>query len=103
MLSWEPIDKWQDFRTAGKKGEFYFIYFGKETPSEWDVTLPCDGFLEPMRLKAEIIDTWDMTIQPVEGALEFLAEGKYVFRCTNRTSIPLPGKPYMAIRLKRAS
>ena len=101
--AWEPIDKWQDFRTAGKKGEFYFVYFGKETPSEWKVTLPCDGFLEPMRLKAEIIDTWEMTIEPVDGFFEMVPDGKYVFRCTNRTSLPLPGKPYIAIRLKRAS
>jgi hypothetical protein len=28
----EPIDKWQDARTAGKKGEYYLVYFGKEQP-----------------------------------------------------------------------
>lgn len=102
LNAWEPIDKWQDYRTAGKKGEFYFVYFGKEMPSEWKLNLPCDGFLEPMRLKAEIIDTWEMTITPVDGVFDFVPEGKYVYRCTNHASLPLPGKPYIAVRLKRA-
>ena len=36
----EPIDKWQDARTAGKKGEYYLIYFGKEKPTEWTFEYP---------------------------------------------------------------
>ena len=99
--AWEPIDKWQDYRTAGKKGEYYFVYFGKETPTEWKLNLPCDQYLEPMRLTVEIIDTWDMTIKPIEGIFEFVPDGKYVFKCTNHASLPLPGKPYMAVRLQR--
>ena len=55
-----------------------------------------------MRLTVEIIDTWDMTIKPIEGIFEFVPDGKYVFKCTNHASLPLPGKPYMAVRLKRA-
>src|SRR5262245_61900302 len=31
----EPIDKWQNAHTAGKKGEYYLVYFGKEHPTEW--------------------------------------------------------------------
>ncbi len=100
--AWEPIDKWQDHRTAGKKGEYYFVYFGKETPTEWTLNLPCDQFLQPMLLTGEIIDTWDMTIEPLEGVFEFVPDGKYVFKCTNQASISLPGKPYMAVRMKRA-
>src|SRR5437868_1371421 len=33
----EPIDKWQDDRTAGKRGAYYIVYFGKERPKEWAV------------------------------------------------------------------
>ncbi len=29
----EPIDKWQDPHVAGKAGEYYLIYFGKERPT----------------------------------------------------------------------
>ncbi len=36
----EPIDKWQEPHIAGKKGEYYLIYFGKERPSDWKLELP---------------------------------------------------------------
>ncbi|HEY2158154.1 MAG TPA: DUF5060 domain-containing protein, partial [Isosphaeraceae bacterium] len=39
----DPIDKWQDAPIAGKKGEFYLVYLGKESPREWAVQLPRAG------------------------------------------------------------
>ena len=38
----EPIDKWQDPHIAGKAGEYYLIYFGKERPTEWLFELPAE-------------------------------------------------------------
>ena len=31
----DPIDKWQEAHIAGRKGEYYLVYFGKETPDVW--------------------------------------------------------------------
>jgi hypothetical protein len=99
---WEPIDKWQDVRTAGKKGEYYFVYFGQDKPSEWQVELPRGGMKETLRLRAEVIDTWDRTITPIDGVFEMKPMGRYRYTCETRPTIRLPGKAYQAIRLRKA-
>jgi hypothetical protein len=99
----EPIDKWQDCPIAGKKGEFYLIYFGKAAPREWAVELPRTGLDDPMMLRAEVIDTWDMTITPIDGTFTLRPKDRYTFTCADRHRIALPGKPYVAIRLRRVS
>src|SRR6185369_15057077 len=63
----DQIDVWQDMRTAGKRGEYYLIYFGKEMPTTWTFELPAPKPNEPMDLKVELIDTWAMTITPLDG------------------------------------
>jgi hypothetical protein len=96
----EPIDKWQDVRTAGQRGAYYLIYFGHEKPTEWKFQLPRGGLKAPLRLRAELLDTWAMTVTPVEGVFEAKPVGRYVYTCENIPTIRLPGKPYMAIRLR---
>ena len=61
----EPIDKWQNHRTAGKKGEYYLIYFGKERPTEWTIELPRAGVNDPLTLEGDLIDTWEMLVTPL--------------------------------------
>jgi hypothetical protein len=78
----EPIDYW----TCGKPGEYYLLYCGERQPAQREVELPKDA-----RFKAELIDAWEMTIAPMAG--EF--RGKCM--------IPLPGKPYQAVRFKKES
>jgi hypothetical protein len=97
----EPIDKWQDCPIAGKKGEYYLVYFGKAAPREWAVELPRTGLDDPMTLRAEVIDTWGMTITPIDGTFTLRPKDRYTFTCADRPRIALPGKPYMAIRLRR--
>jgi hypothetical protein len=98
----EPIDKWQDDHTCGKKGEYYLIYFGKEQPTEWQPSLPNAKLDRNLTLNAEVLDTWEMTTKPVEGVLNFhLDKAKYRL-VSDAAPIPLPGKPYIAIRLKNA-
>jgi hypothetical protein len=96
----EPIDKWQDDRTAGKRGEFYLVYFGKDKPTEWVVDLPGKSN-KPMTLTAEILDTWNMTVTPVAGnfTLKQKANG-YRMAADPAATIRLPGTAYMAIRLR---
>jgi hypothetical protein len=99
----EPIDKWQEPHIAGKKGEYYLIYFGKERPSEWTADLPRAGLNDPLTLQADVIDTWDMTITPLGRTLEFKPTSNYVLSCESPRTIALPAKPYMALRLRRVS
>jgi hypothetical protein len=97
----EPIDKWQDERTAGKAGEYYLIYFGKERPTEWSFELPKAGLKEGMRFAVEVLDTWEMTTAPVAGAFTIKAEGSYRYRGEGRGAVKLPGRPYIALRIRR--
>jgi hypothetical protein len=95
-----PIDKWQDDRTAGKPGEYYLIYFGKEKPTAWPVELPLAGVKQPLRLKVEILDTWNMTTTPVAGEFVVTPIDRYRLAAQPGTTIPLPGKPYLALRIR---
>ena len=82
----EPIDNVVEFRwpCAGKAGEYYLTYFGVHQPRQATFDLP-----ENASFSAEVIDTWDMTVTPVPGAL------------AGKATIPLPAKPYIAVRVRR--
>lgn len=95
----EPIDKWQDDRTAGTRGEFYLVYFGKEMPTEWAVDLPGKS-KTPIALTAEVLDTWNMTTTPVPGTFTLKQKDGYRLAADPPASIKLPGNQYMAIRLR---
>ena len=45
---------------------------------------------EGQAFKIEIIDTWEITITPLDGTLE------------GNCSVDLPGKPYTALRIQKA-
>jgi hypothetical protein len=95
-----PVDKWQDDRTAGKPGEYYLIYFGKEKPTEWPVALPRAGIDTPLSLKVEVLDAWDMTVTPVERAFTVTPVNRYSLAAPAGTKVPLLGKPYTALRIR---
>jgi hypothetical protein len=97
----EPIDKWQDERTAGKAGEYYLIYFGRERPGEWAFELPKAELKDGMSFRVEILDTWNMTVTPVDGVFRIKADGRYRYRAEGPGPVKLPGKPYIALRIRR--
>lgn len=97
----EPIDKWQGFPFAGRRGQYYLGYFGGETPSSWPVVLHNKGLVDGARFRAEVIDTWNMTVTPVPGVFEMRKRDAYNFADKDGRSIALPGRPYMAVRLVR--
>jgi hypothetical protein len=97
----EPIDKWQDLRTAGKKGEYYLVYFGKERPTKWAFELPRAGLTGPLRLRVDVIDTWAMTVTPLGQVFEATPRDRYVYACAGSPRVALPGKPFMALRLRK--
>ncbi len=102
-VDWNPVDQYYELNLAGKGGEFYMLYFGKETPSSWKVILSKRGLTEGDRFKVDIIDTWNMTISPVDGIFEMvpLEDDGYKFRDKAEAEIALPGNPYMALRIKK--
>ena len=80
VVGLDPLDRY----SVGKRGECYLVYFGVRQPGRWTLDLP-----EGDNYQIEVIDTWEMTITPIDG----------VFR--GRVTIDLPGKPYLAMRARR--
>jgi len=76
----EPKSRW----VAGREGEYYLFYFGVHQPSVWTFDLPPGA-----TYRVEVIDTWEMTITPIGGS----------FSATFQ--VELPGKPYLAVRIRR--
>ena len=99
----EPIDKWQDVRTCGKAGEFYLVYFGHERPKEWEFSLPRAQLAAGMNFTVEILDTWNMTVTPVEGVFTIVTDETYRYHAEGRRRIPLPGLPFIALRIRRVA
>ncbi len=103
----DPIDKWQNPIYSGQASKYYLIYFGKQTPTSWKFELPKppQGEGKPpaegMKFTAEVLDTWNMTITPVDGVFTLTKKDNYFFADKDGRAIELPGKPYMAIRIKR--
>ena len=88
--------------TTGKG--VYLIYFGKEINDSWLFNLPAKNaqFEKPkagMKFKLEIIDTWEMTVQPVnqEFTLDELTDYRFYDNKMQRVRLPL--KPYLALRI----
>jgi hypothetical protein len=67
--------------SGGIAGKYILHYFGRHQPASVTFKLPEGEF------RAEIIDTWEMTVTPVEGAYR------------DHLTIALPGKPYLAVRI----
>ena len=96
-----PIDLWHDPRIGGKQGEYYLIYFGRETPATWTFELYRDGIADGSQFKIEVIDTWEMTITPVEGLFVAKKKDRYTFLEEKGRAVTLPGKAGMALRIRR--
>jgi hypothetical protein len=97
----EPIDKWQDMHTGGKAGEYYLVYFGKQEPTEFLFELPREHLSAGMKFKVEILDTWNMTVTPVDDLFTIVADTTYRYHAEGQKKVKLPGKPYMALRIER--
>jgi hypothetical protein len=97
----EPIDKWQYPNIAGQPGEYYLVYFGKESPSEWTFFLPRYELDEGDQFQVEVLDTWNMTVTPVEVPFTVRRESEYVFIDKEDRSVSLPGKPWQALRIMK--
>jgi hypothetical protein len=78
---------------AGQYGQYYLIYFGKSSPTEWTLQLPRGRMRSATRFRIDVLDTWNMTITPLEQVATIGEEPPL--------KIKLPGKPYIALRIQR--
>ncbi|XEC97573.1 DUF5605 domain-containing protein [Paenibacillus tarimensis] len=74
----------EDWIEAGLQGNYWLLYFGRRQHAFKTVDLPGDA-----EYGIEIIDTWNMTVTPLEGVF------------SGRCKVELPGKPYIALRIMR--
>lgn len=95
----DPIDSFEDLFISGQPGRYYLVYFGNQAPADWLPRLYLTGLRDGQRFKAEIIDTWAMTITPVPAPLQFRPEGRYHFVERSGRPLKLPGRPGIALRL----
>jgi hypothetical protein len=96
-----PIDKWMDIGTAADPGRYYVLYFGKEPRRAWKFELFRTGLMDGMKFRVEVIDTWGMTITPVPEIFEAKRRDAYTFEDQQGREVALPGRPYIALRVRR--
>ncbi|KPK61816.1 MAG: alpha-L-rhamnosidase [Planctomycetes bacterium SM23_32] len=82
-LDWRP--SW-DMWGAGKGDAYLLFYFAFRQPRRYFLGLP-----EGREYRVDLIDTWGMTVTPVEGTFSGHAE------------VPLPGRSDMAVRLRKVT
>ncbi len=100
----ELADISRDHHTATAGKGYYIVYFGKEMNDTWLFDLPDKNgrFERPKpgtRFRVEIIDTWDMTIQPYPITFEVTRVIDYRLYDKDFKKVRLPLKPYMALRI----
>lgn len=71
------------YLSAGQKGKYYLYYFDLHQPKDYEFTLDTEA-----SFVADIIDPIEMTINRVDGIY------------TGKFSLPLPGKPFIAVRFQ---
>ena len=98
---YEPIDKWWEQHLGGKLGQLYLRYFGEDAPMEWAVDLPRDELEGGERFEVDVIDTWNMTIDTLPGVFTMARKNRYFFHDPARPTVSLPGRPWMAVRVRR--
>ncbi|MBT3605856.1 MAG: DUF5605 domain-containing protein [Candidatus Latescibacteria bacterium] len=80
-----PIDPMNiGISAAGIPNQYYLAYLGPHQSSVKTLKLP-----EDVQFKTEIIDTWEMTIEEVDGTF------------SGTFDLEVPGKPYMALRITK--
>lgn len=95
----DPIQPNWNYHLAGKPHEYYLKYFGAASPGEWRVQLPARDRDPKHSYRADIIDTWNMTITPVPGVFAMRQLNEYDVHDPARPAIALPGKPWIAVRM----
>jgi hypothetical protein len=101
----EPIDETYETHFGGRAGKYYLVYFGREKPTSWTFALPRDppekaALLEGMKFRVDALDTWNMTITPVDRVFTTGKLTGAVFPAVGDAVIALPGTTDMALRIE---
>jgi hypothetical protein len=82
----EGLDSFDSYYpSAGIAGDYYLYYFDLHRPAEYVFELPAER-----DFRVEILDPWNMKVEPIPG----VHRGK--------ARVTLPGRPYMAARIRSA-
>jgi len=73
----------RDVPIGGVEGAYYLAYFGFMQPRRRTFVLPPE-----IRFRVDVLDTWQMTVTPVPGTF------------AGTFSVDLPGRPFIALRLR---
>jgi hypothetical protein len=105
----EPIgmnDEWPWSRISGARdlaGKVTYIYFGEHQPNQWTTGLPADDGV----YQIDLIDTWNMTVEPAKRIAAFVPHPQRHGSITRggkadaAFGIDLPGRPYLALRVRK--
>lgn len=94
-----PADESDTWGISGYRGQYFLVYFGRSTPAEWEFRLPARPGVQ---FQIEVIDTWNMTITPFEQTVTTVRDATGDRAIADPpVKVPLGGKPYMALRIKR--
>ncbi|WP_019536730.1 DUF5060 domain-containing protein [Paenibacillus ginsengihumi] len=74
----------EDWIRARQEGTYMLLYFGRRQPACTTLDLPADA-----SYRIETIDAWEMTVTPLAGTF------------SGTTRVALPGKPYIALRVRK--
>jgi hypothetical protein len=96
--------QWPWSRISGASdGDVSYIYFGEHQPNQWTTGLPKDdGTCE-----VDVIDTWNMTVTPakrIPALVPFPTRHGAIVRGGKADAafgVELPGKPRLALRVRR--
>ena len=99
--------RWEWSRVSGARdGDYRLIYFGEHQPAHWAVGLP----MEDGNYDIDLIDTWAMTITPLEKAPLPMSPALRQRNGAIAGGTPeaafgvyLPGRPHLAVRVRRRS
>ncbi len=101
----DPIDKWWALNGAGRNGKYYLYYFGEHKLKEWKFAIPAFKIEYEIQVgtkfHVDIIDTWNMTITPVDEVFEISGSDRYSYFTEKHPNVKLPEKEYIAIRITR--
>jgi hypothetical protein len=54
-----------------------------------------------MHFQVEVLDTWNMTVTRVDGVFTIIVDATYRYHAEGLRKVKLPGRPYIAIRIRR--
>ena len=94
----DPIQPFWNYHLGGRPNEYFLKYFGGAAPTTWRVRLPGRRDDPKHSFRADIIDTWNMSVTPVPGTFAMQQLDEYDVHDPVRPEIALPGSKWIALR-----